>query len=1043
MNHQHNSCEMGSMPAGTRVRMIADPGRIGVTTGKRRERAGRTYWQVNFPDTTTMILESQLEVLASDIEDPLDLLAAGKLGRARDLRGNLTYMRLNGRLANLIYSMETTNTDFYAYQFKPVINFLESPGDGILIADEVGLGKTIEAGLIWTELRSRFDARRLMVLCPAMLQAKWRDELLSRFGIDAEVAGPEDVLRRFAEYRRGDRFDYALVCSMQGLRPSKDWDDPDNNTRPANRLAQFLHENGAQEPLLDLLVVDEAHYMRNPNTRTAEIGRLLRDCVTHVVLLSATPIHLRNADLYQLLNLVDEDTFNQPEIFDFILDANRPIISARDAVLGGHATPMQVLEHLREAQTHPLLAGNRQLAELLEAPPGDEDLSDTHKRSAFAHRLERINLLARVVNRTRKREVTEWRVLREAVAEPITMCAAEAQFYARVTQLVRSYCQRRGAHEGFLLVTPQRQMSSSMPAALREWQERGFARNESTYEDTGAEVSDNEHTLGPLVSELVERATELGELAELWENDSKYRRLAAMLRRYLHDHPDEKIVLFSYFRATLRYLAERLRADGITCITLSGEQADDKQTIIDRFAQPKGPSVMLSSEVASEGVDLQFSRVLINYDLPWNPMRVEQRIGRIDRLGQRAPKVTIWNLFYADTIDSRIYERLYERLDIFRRALGGLEAVLGEEIRTLTLDLMRSELDPSQEAVRIEQAAQALANLRLQEEQLEEQAGNLIAHGDYILHQIHAARDLTRWITGEDLWVYVRDFFDREYPGSEFRQLRPDQLLFDVVLSQDARHDLDRFLRAQRMLHLTALTQNRPQGVRCAFVNRPSSSPRGQIESVTQFHPLVRFVSQRLREGESSYHPVVGVALARESIPSIPPGVYAFTVDRWSLRGLREIERLCFVAGPLDGDLTLLAEDESELLVTTAARFGSDWLAARNLVDLAVARERIEYFLGEAEMRYEAYVRAIESENRDRADVREQSLRRHWRRQRDKREQLLARHRALGRTRLLPAIEGQIAALDERMSQRLREIERQRAVAHHRDEICIGLVQVA
>ncbi|MGB4230887.1 MAG: helicase, partial [bacterium] len=97
---------------------------------------------------------------------PLDMLESKKLGRPIDLRRTLTHVKLSGRLADVIYSMEATNTDFYAYQFKPVVKILESPTNSVLIADEVGLGKTIEAGLIWTELRSRFDMRRLLVICP-------------------------------------------------------------------------------------------------------------------------------------------------------------------------------------------------------------------------------------------------------------------------------------------------------------------------------------------------------------------------------------------------------------------------------------------------------------------------------------------------------------------------------------------------------------------------------------------------------------------------------------------------------------------------------------------------------------------------------------------------------------------------------------------------------------------------------------------------------------------------------------------------------------
>src|SRR5688572_7648841 len=153
------------MRPGERVCLRADPARWGTMTTTSREVGGRTYWRIHFPDGYSFHPEDEL-VSADEPRDPLVLLREGRLGRAADLRKLLTHVRLSGRLANLIYSMETTNTDFYAYQFKPVLKFLNTPAKGLLIADEVGLGKTIEAGLIWTEMRSRLDYRRLLVLCP-------------------------------------------------------------------------------------------------------------------------------------------------------------------------------------------------------------------------------------------------------------------------------------------------------------------------------------------------------------------------------------------------------------------------------------------------------------------------------------------------------------------------------------------------------------------------------------------------------------------------------------------------------------------------------------------------------------------------------------------------------------------------------------------------------------------------------------------------------------------------------------------------------------
>ena len=161
--------------------------------------------------------------------------------------------------------------------------------------------------------------------------------------------------------------------------------------------------------------------------------------------------------------------------------------------------------------------------------------------------------------------------------------------------------------------------------------------------------------------------------------------------------------------------------------------------------------MLLSSEVGSEGVDLQFSSIVVNYDLPWNPMRLEQRIGRVDRLGQTSQKVMILNLVYEGTIDKRIYERLYERLAIGQRALGEMEAILGKPIRELTMELLDPTLTDQQKDAAIDRAAQALENLRQVEDQLETEAGSLVQHGDYVLERIMESRERHRWLHADDI----------------------------------------------------------------------------------------------------------------------------------------------------------------------------------------------------------------------------------------------------------------------------------------------------
>ena len=655
----------GQLEPNTRVRLKGDPTRHGILTGRTQpgRRGKGVRYQVTFPDTTSWVPDDQIEPVPVQQESPVDLLRARKLGRAVDLRRTLTHVRLTGRLADVIYSMEATNTDYYPYQFKPVLRFLMSPSNALLIADEVGLGKTIEAGLIWTELKSRFDLRRLVVLCPAMLREKWQRELGQKIGVKADIVDAHGFLNLLQDPGAAMR-GFAAICSLQGARPNRKW----RETAPesgAGKLARFLHSREQDEPLIDLLVIDEAHYLRNPESQTHELGKLVRPVSENFLLLSATPIHNYNQDLFSLLQLLDGDTFERPDDLSLILEASRPLVEARDHLLGQRPTSNKLVELLDSAVRHPLLKSNRQLQLARERAADGEGLKNRDYRAQLARQLETINPLAYLITRTRKRDVKEWRVVREPVREQIRMKPCEEEFYNAVTEFVINYAISRASNERFILATPQRQMSSSMPATLRAWQQK--RDNVDEVMAAGRESSEDD-LVGPLTREIIERAYDFGSVDELERNDSKYIRLRKELSTFLHKNPTEKIVLFSTFRETLNYLGERLAKDGVTGIVMHGGIKRPKEEILDAFRNDPDIRVLLSSEVGSEGIDLQFCRVLVNYDLPWNPMRVEQRIGRLDRLGQQAKSILIWNLFFADTIDSRIYERLYEKLDLCRRA---------------------------------------------------------------------------------------------------------------------------------------------------------------------------------------------------------------------------------------------------------------------------------------------------------------------------------------------------------------------------------------
>ena len=181
------------------VRVKGDSSQVGITTGVFNKHGSRNLVQVNvigiglknFP-------EEHLELIDTPLS-PLEELKNNKIVGPEILKLILAHIRLSGKLADMIYSMESSNTKFLAYQFKPVIKIINSPSNSILIADEVGLGKTIEAGLIWTELRARYDASRFIVLCPYSLTKKWQEELINKFGIDAKVIKADELYKQYDE----------------------------------------------------------------------------------------------------------------------------------------------------------------------------------------------------------------------------------------------------------------------------------------------------------------------------------------------------------------------------------------------------------------------------------------------------------------------------------------------------------------------------------------------------------------------------------------------------------------------------------------------------------------------------------------------------------------------------------------------------------------------------------------------------------------------------------------------------------------------------
>ena len=907
-----------------------NPGQPGQFTGRWSKAGPHIMLQLSYPGGAVSsrplaYLQPMLQGTVTSIEGRI---RDGLFGKASDLQRLVTYEKLKGCLHEVIYSMEAAQIDFYPYQFKPVLKFINSPTDRLIIADEVGLGKTIESALIWLELQARSEARRLLVVCPSTLAAKWREELRTKFLFDARVVSFHDLEREISELESaGPGHSFVLIGTYSGLRPPKRelnlLREPPDVGLPGSPKTSFarkmLHWQHEFNPF-DLVIFDEAHYMRNPATSMFHLGRSFAASAGAVLCVSATPVNNSNADLHSLLRLIDESFFETQGLFDELLEANRPAVQASNALaripvdtllLKSAVAGMAKSRFIRES---PLF---RSFLEKLE----ELDPSDKQQLAKCQDMAEKLNLLGGYVNRTRRVQVKENRPLRDPLVLPVEYSPEEMALYQTILEIVRRKCRQDGRpFHVFQVLGLQLRAASCLPVLAGEIRAGRFGDADELF----AEALDDE-TVGDLFEDKVDEELSTDGVGQLLGydfegNDSKYQALKHMLVQLV---PDEKVIVFAYYRPTLAYLRRRLEAEGISVAVIHGGVATEQRWVeLDRFKEPRGPRVLLSSEVGSEGIDLQFCRVLVNYDLPWNPMRIEQRIGRIDRVGQEAKHLSIVNFKVKGTVEERLYERLHEKLERFMNSLGDLEAVIGKEVQHLTVELLSKELTPEQEAQLMEATEKAIEGRLLQIQALEESGDSLFALSDYVQRKIEEDREKGRYLQPEELEAYLTDFFEREFRGSEMNYNTPAQGCLRIRLSEEARKSLAKFIEDDRSLSARPLRQREFSiSFRREMVQRLPAGLRRSVHFTNHLSPLIRWITSINRERTHNFYNVSALVTSH---PNLPEGDYCYTVERWKLVGLSTRERLAYGVVPLTGSASLPG-DEAEGTVQHLLRHAQDW----------------------------------------------------------------------------------------------------------------------
>lgn len=786
------------------------------------KRPGKQLYEVVFESGLRKpALESTL-IPVTDYSDPFDCCAKGIYGSNSDFTCINTSYKIRNTSNNTISSLKASRTIFKAYQFKPLLKFLNSRNHRVLIADEVGLGKTIEAGHIMLELSARRELNNALIICPKSLMEKWQKELKNKFGFNFEIYSKDRLI-----YDINNKEGYVRgIVNYEQLRPSG-----------KKSLFDTLDQSYKK---FDFILCDEAHRLRNDDTLThMGIAKLLESPAA-AVFLTATPVMTKRENLFNLLKLLDPKQYSDYDVFLNTLAINRPFIKAISAINANEDFD-SILEDLAssEVTTYYTIGENEYQREYAKEATIDERFKDSPLYQRIVKNLQsgktdnetRVNIqfdlsamspMNNLFSRMRKKEITtDWtQAVRDTHTRIIHLYPDELEAY---TEVIENYS------EGDLgLIQRKRQVSSSVYGYLNERDRLILGYDD--YEDMP---------------------------------DAKIDELVKIIDA-IQQGGKKHLIVFAIFKDTLRYLGIRLGKLGYNTFQIHGDvKAEDREKIIEEFQYSPNFSILLSSEVGSEGLDMQFCDAMVNYDLPWNPMVVEQRIGRIDRFGQTSPKVHIYNLVVENSIHVKIYQRLLDRIGIFKDCIGDLEAILDkvlentgyddiqEWFESLEKELYSNKLTDEEKNEKIDAIAKAVETENHNQEEIATGLTNTLTNDTYFRKAIGDIDKYGQYVTAEEVINYVRLLIEKKLPSC-------------VLVRDDARPTVYHFNipQSQPQLLTSFLEENLPVGKGFDYeqMNRQfKSKVFGETSIAMTFDQDTAYQHKDL-EFINAYHPLVVAA---------------------------------------------------------------------------------------------------------------------------------------------------------------------------------------
>lgn len=558
-------------------------------------------------------------------EEQLNIERSGILYDENYLRYVTLLSKIKNETAGGLLSSLSSGIIPLPHQLHVLNRAMETNNIRYILADEVGLGKTIEAGMIIKELKARGLVQRVLVVCPTGLVTQWASEMQEKFHERFQVILPSDydTIKRLTDsddvYGQYDQ----VISPMDSIKPLEKragWSDEKVEKYNEERIYSIINSGW------DLIIIDEAHRVAGSSGEVAryKLGNLLSQASPYLLLLSATPHNGKTEPFLRLVRLLDAEAFPNAK-----------------SIVKEQVAPYLIRTEKREA-------------------------IDNNGNLLFKNRITHLVTL-------------QWDERHSLQRELYQMVSA----YVAKTYNKALRNKKKNMCLIFLLIIMQRMVTSST-AAVRQSLERRLnvlktqntrlgSLTEEDLEDLNIEDG-VEEALEAMSLDMEEEIAELERIiavakqAEFQHPDVKVETLTDTLDSLLSEDRDQKVIVFTEFVATQLYLRELLVNKGFTVTILNGSMSvEDRDAALREFREQS--NIFISTDAGGEGLNLQFANIIINYDLPWNPMKIEQRCGRADRIGQTRD-VHIYNFIVGDTVENRVREVLEEKLSVILEEMG-------------------------------------------------------------------------------------------------------------------------------------------------------------------------------------------------------------------------------------------------------------------------------------------------------------------------------------------------------------------------------------